>query len=299
MSDLHQRAQSVKARWSMPTLIEHLTGDPVPANRKVHSLFNPEDNTPSMHVYDDSIFDFSTGTYADVISLIQRIKHCSFWSAIELLEEEADELKLDAVVRVKEEPKPFAVPAIHWTREPLAPAPAGVSWNMWKWLHSTHAIGYRPTFTDVDVAVPHYWYFPESHSVRDIVGVKYRLASGAKISEPGSCFTHGLYSVQCRACPSAVIVEGESDCWAMAGVDSIYADVYALPSGASTWRNEWLEQLTSYGRVFLCLDNDRAGKAARDKIHRATKWQFKDLYVPIPYGDAREAIAAGWVPSLR
>ena len=77
------------------------------------------------------------------------------------------------------------------------------------------------------------------------------------------------------------------------------APTFALPSGASSWKDAWLEDLEQYEKVYLCMDNDRAGQAARDKLTRKIGWlKAEQLRVPPLYNDAREAIAAGWRPTL-
>lgn len=282
----------VKARWTMPLLIEHLTGEPVPANNKIHSIFNPDDMTPSMHIYDDHAHDFSTGWGGDVIALVQAVKRCSFLSALEILGEEADSLKLDAVERPKVERPEFKVPKLYWHqgREVRLPAPRGVTDAMWNYLFDNRYLAL--TDHPGTVAIPHY------HAGK-IVGVKYRSGTGAKTAEPGSCFTRGLYDVGLiPGYQPAFIVEGESDCWALQGLFFTEAGVYALPSGAGTIRPEWFEPLKDYKRVYVCLDNDRAGNEARDKILRLTHWQFDRLDVPPMFNDVREAIAGGWKPRI-
>ena len=60
-----------------------------------------------------------------------------------------------------------------------------------------------------------------------------------------------------------------------------------------------MEDLDRYDKVWLCMDNDKAGEAARDKLTRKIGFlKVEHLRVPQLYSDAREAIAAGWRPSL-
>lgn len=294
VTDVHDRAEAVKARWTMPVLIEHLTGEPVPASNKVQSLFNPDDMTPSMHVYADSVYCYSTGTYADVISLVQKVKRCSFFSALELLEEEADSLSLDAIVRVKEEPKPFVIPGNKVDRTVAWNTPlAGIDQPFWDMMFDWNVVWE----TDQGLlAIPH------CEARGGMVGIKYRATNGQKTAEPGSCFTKGLYQVPLYTSPGslAIIVEGESDCWAMTNHYNFLVNVFALPSGASTVRAEWFEGLIErHTSVYVCMDNDRAGEDARAKLHSALNWAAKGLYVPGLFKDAREALAAGWQPDLR
>jgi len=135
-----------------------------------------------------------------------------------------------------------------------------------------------------------------------IVGLKVRYADGGKGAWPGSVFTSKLfeadYSTGGRA---AIICEGETDAWAMNQAldqNNYPVKVFALPSGASTWKDHWATELSPFSEVFLCFDNDDSGRKARDKVGRALKWQSEDLFVPQLHNDAREAIVAGWKPIL-
>lgn len=138
-----------------------------------------------------------------------------------------------------------------------------------------------------------------------VYGVKVRHSNGRKEAWPGSQFTKRLYDP--RGWPtwahvppgdSCVVAEGESDCWAL---DSALVStvVYALPSGASCWKDHWLKDLEPFDKVWLCMDNDAAGKAARDKLARKIgHLRVEHLRVPDLFNDAREAIQAGWRPEL-
>lgn len=150
--------------------------------------------------------------------------------------------------------------------------------------------------TDGDILVPH-------RDPEGVYGVKIRQAAGGKSSVPGSQFTTRLYDPYGWAprppTPVCVITEGESDCWAMDWALGPDTDVYGLPSGASCWKDHWLDDLEPYHTVWLCFDNDRAGKQALDKVTRKVGWaKARELRVPDLYTDARAAIEAGWVPAL-
>lgn len=303
MTDLVARAQLVKQRWSMDAVFEQMLGEPVPANRKVHSPFNEADNSPSCHIYDDSYYDYSTGKHGDVITLVRELRRCSFEEAVELLEQEADDLGLVAVDRVKVEKPAFVVP-------PLRPLtqyvnwPRGVSGDV---AHRLRVTG-RVMGTDVadELAIIHCrpGTLEDGPCPLDVLGIKYRHGDGKKTSEPGSDFSSFLYQPfeyehefwgTSRYC---VLTEGETDSWAWLSVRP--ADhVYSLPSGAQSWRDKFLEQLTGYDKVYLAFDQDEAGLRARDKVTSAVGWGRAE-HVRLPGGvkDVREAVAGGWKPSL-
>jgi len=147
--------------------------------------------------------------------------------------------------------------------------------------------------------IPHY-------NLGRVVGVKVRHRDGRKDAWPGSVFTSKLFEADYthRAGGRAIVCEGETDAWAMhqhlngGGYCKGESKVFALPSGASTWKDHWGAELSGFSEVYLCFDNDDAGRKARDKVGRALKWQAKDLMVPQMFNDAREALVAGWKPTL-
>jgi CHC2-type zinc finger protein/Toprim domain-containing protein len=301
MSDLMDRAAVVKARWSMDMVIEQLIGEPVPHGRKINSPFNEADETPSFHVYDDSYYDYSTGRHGDVITLVRELRRCSFEEAIELLESEADNLGLEATERIAVEKPPFIFPDdVRFCRpEPgfdMWPAALssieGITPYVQRMLWSTISVGVKGE----SLAIFH------RHAGREIVGIKYRHGDGKKTSEPGSDFSSYLYQPfwypSDDGAKHCVITEGETDSWAWLSTRP-NDHVYSLPSGAQSWRDKFLEQLERYDHVYIQFDNDEPGKRARDKVTSAVGWDRAE-YAPIPsfYKDIREAVAAGWKPTL-
>lgn len=300
MSELLNRALKVKQRWSMDMVIEQLVGEPVPASRKINSPFNEADETPSFHVYDDSYYDYSTGRWGDVITLVRSLKRCSFEAAIELLESEADELGLEAVERTKIEKPPFVMPFGIWTGSTQVPEPpfvmaiSGVSHYVQRMLWHTISVGI--TQDGSTLAIFH------RHNGEKIVGIKYRHGDGKKTSETGSDFSSYLYQPfwypKDDGRKFCVITEGETDSWAWLSARP-NDHVYSLPSGAQSWRDKFLDQLTAYEQVYIAFDNDKPGKDARDKVTSAVGWgRAEFVVIPPAYKDVREAVTAGWKPML-
>jgi hypothetical protein len=298
MSDLIERAQAVKARWSMDAVIEQLIGEPVPVSRKINSPFNEADETPSFHVYDNDWYDYSTGKHGDVITLVRELRRCSFEAAIELLEQTADDLGLVAVERAVVEKPKLVVPALRWWKglpaillnEGKVPEIEGVSDEF------MHYLAYVGSYAQTDTGALAVIHRDPTHG--EIVGIKYRHQDGHKTSEPGSDFKSFLYQpyVYVAGTPACVITEGETDCWAWLAAAG--GHVYSLPSGAGSWRDHFLEQLEPYDEIWLAFDNDKAGKDATDKVTRSIGWgRARFVQIPTFYKDVREAITAGWVPS--
>lgn len=301
MGDLVERAQLVKQRWSMDAVFEQMLGEPVPANRKVHSPFSEADNSPSCHIYDDSYYDYSTGKHGDVITLVRELRRCSFEEAVELLEQEADDLGLVAVDRVKVEKPKFVVPPLYWWTglpsvliDGISPKQSlpGVSQETLGFLAFNGKIAMTNTAA---LAIIH-----QNPDTGEPVGIKYRHGDGKKTSEPGSDFSSFLYKpVNWRHKQDyCVLTEGETDSWAW--LSARWGDhVFSLPSGAQSWRDKFLEQLTGYDKIYIQFDNDKPGRDATDKVARAVGYGRAE-FLPIPgiYKDCREAIAAGWVPPV-
>ncbi len=305
--DLLERIAVVKAKWSMDELVEALIGDPVPYDRKIPSPFNEADETPSCHIYDDHFYDYSTGRYGDVVDMVKMLKRCTVERAVQILEEEADELGLKPVERVKVEKPPFVVPELGWWTgllSVLIDGPndfynystgkngplEGVSNDILGLLAfsgriaRTHARALAIIHTD------------PTHA--KIIGIKYRHGDGKKTSEPGSDFSSFLYQPLAYATyrPCCVITEGETDSWAWLS-QRPNDHVYSLPSGAQSWKDKFLQQLQGYEKIYLAFDNDDAGKRATDKVTSAIGWgRAEHVQIPKFYGDIREAVAAGWVP---
>lgn len=276
-------AETVKERFSCIDVADELGLD-VTAADKTYCLLHDED-TPSLQLYDDHWYAYCCGIGGDVIKLVETYYGCSFRQAMDWFEAGGEDMEDRPRVRrseLREVPNFTAL-----LRELTV-------------TRSSHhnALALAKTgnpFWGVPVAggiaIPHI------HDLA-VVGIKYRLWDGAKTSEPGSVFTLGLYVAHQSGWPYAIVCEGESDAGAVA-LAGLGADVFGLPSGASCWKDHWLEQLEPYDTVYVCMDNDDAGRRARDKIIRSIGYgRAKELKVPGLYDDAADALKAGWQPEL-
>jgi hypothetical protein len=115
-----------------------------------------------------------------------------------------------------------------------------------------------------NVVIPHF----DTGGKLEAVKVRYRNGRWTCGGQLRSLYGAWRYR---RADPlhwGALLCEGESDAvWADLEAQSAGTalDAYALPSGAGSMRDEWVDRLSSYGVVFLGLDADAAGARATEK----------------------------------
>ena len=279
---------------------------PVTAQNKITSPWNDADMTPSCHVYEDHVHDFSTGKGGDVLDLYMTLTGCNLQQAVWRLWKGGASAGFEPG-DVERDVRPVAIPdfseelevarSIGWTSFHDAAMPRGVD-------IASLRFNAKVLPGDGCILIPHYGY-PSQATCH---GVKVRWFAGNKTAWPGSVFTHSLYCARNWGDKNvAWLVEGESDAWAL--TDRLYASkrgeaVFALPSGAGAWKDHWLDTLNAYGAVVLVLDNDKAGREARHKITKKLDTverykgggTFYSVEVPSLCNDVREAVIKGWQP---
>jgi len=291
--DLAEKATMLKTTITMTELVE-LCGHDVQKD-KVRPPWNPTERTPSTHLYEDHFYDYGSGKHGDIFD----------WIAEEDIAtgEEPRPLKKAVsyvrrlALRGGKEPGDVEVQPIRSLENLVHDMPYEAVTELLGLNVQWYGLRRDP---DGTVYVPHF----EPHAFGDVVyGIKLRHPDGKKSSVPGSQFTHRLYHPygwrHLHLGAQAVIVEGESDSWAMTPkMNQFGVDVFALPSGAGAWKDHWLQDLEPYHQILLCFDNDKAGKQALEKVTRKVGFdRAKELRVPQLYNDVREAVAAGWEPS--
>jgi hypothetical protein len=278
---------ALKATVTVPE-VASLMGIEADEGDKIPSPWNPTERTPSCHLYDDHFYDYGTGKGGDIFDLVIALNPgTTLAQAVQAIKQRA------VSVGKQYGDVESAVP-----RELLDFGP--------------QLAGFGDLFDFNGLVLPKGWakiddqqniYIPHREPARTY-GVKVRWAAGGKSSWAGSQYSHRLYdpwgwSAGYVPNTRVVLCEGESDCWALYLALHEHADVLALPSGAGTWKDHWLDDLGPYNRVYVCMDNDRAGKIAKDKLMLKVGYSRAErLDVPQLFNDAREALAAGWVPSL-
>lgn len=285
--ELEHTPELAKSMLTVPELLE-VYGFEVGASGKFALR---DERTPSTHAYEDHYWDFGSGEGGDLIDLVMKLEGCTFNQALSKV--------IHKALKAGREPgdvERHPVREVVDFTEQLA-VHGNVVGSAWREFTSLNP----PRNCKIDygnqaMLIPH-------RDGAGCYGVKVRGWDGSKSAWPGSQFTKRLYDPQGWADPDSegdcVICEGESDCWALTSVLPDSVAVLALPSGASCWKDHWLADIQLAQRVFICMDNDRAGQQAREKIaSKVGHLRAEQLRVPPLYNDAREAIAAGWRPAL-
>lgn len=278
-TDEQPTLELVKQTVTMAEVAEMLGYDP-DLNDKIRPPWNEQERTPSCQLYEDHFFDFASGRWGDFVDFIQAIDP-------DISHSQAIWMVWNKALRVGKEPGDVDAQPVRQLLD------FTLDLEQHQPLNGLDPYGRRSG--GGVMLVPH-------REPGRVYGVKTRSPGGAKGAWPGSQFTHRLYHpygwVLDGNRTEALICEGESDAWALTetlpGIE-----VFALPSGASSWKDHWLKDLERYEIVWVCTDNDKAGKDARDKLSRKIGFgRVEQLRVPALYNDARDAIEAGWTPDL-
>jgi hypothetical protein len=292
----------LKSSVTMFDVVELLGLEPPDRQGKIRSIFG-EDKTPSLQLYDDHWFDYSTGKYGDQITFVREFTGCSYGEAIS---------KLSGNVKVGDYRKKRRAPKIEkidltdrFVEEPEGNAEAyerAAQWVEEKWpvLTLNDLLGFGVKVTQHSLWVPHK---DQDGIVR---GIKVRdTHSGGKVAVTGSQFRHVLYSVRRPSYqPVALLLEGESDTWCAESwvrKQSLEHKImtYGLPSGAAVWNNDWHHDLNRHDYVGVALDDDEPGRGASARIRESIGYK-RSTVVPIPGGRFAEAMvsADSWLLPL-
>ena len=286
------RAKDVRERYSVLEIAEEL-GLEIDANDKTFCVLHDE-NTPSLQLYDDHWYAYCCGEGGSVIDLVMAYFGCDFRRAIDWIVggDSEDELESRPVVVRPERAVVDFTLKLRADAVPVDDRHLELVRRRWPYLSSQGWVPGVPTDTGIA--------FPHVHN-GGTPGVKYRLFDGSKISEPQSTFTVGLYTPygpfpeSPEECETAVICEGETDAFCLQVALGHDIAVYGMPSGAKTWRPEWVDGWAV--DLVVIMDNDKTGSEARDKI-TASGVVARQAWVPGAYKDVADALADGWTPAL-
>jgi DNA primase len=297
-TELQRVRDEVKRTVSMREVVR-MVGLPDPGrDGKIRSLGNPAEKTPSLHLYEYDWYDYATGDGGDQIAFVQKATGASYVDALQVL---SRNMSLTVKPRANSHDMPWEPDDLtaKYEDEPDGTADQAEQWAQLvesKWpvkLSDLYHMNVKVVESG-DLWIAHYILDPDKgrHFVR---GIKVRhLPDAAKSSVKGSCYTLGLYRPHSHRANRnhAIVVEGESDAWSLA-IPLVERDVtvLALPSGASTLKDRYIQELGKFKSVGLALDDDEPGLKARDwflaEIERA-------YTIEVPGGRVAEAIRAGW-----
>ena len=294
----------IKESVSMEQVLELLGMEPPNRQHKIRSLTNSADNTPSLHVYHDHWYDYSTGQGGDQIRFVELVTGCTFGEALSMLGGKAG---ISTRTKYGSSKPKLADLTKRFDDEPIGSLKAharAAGWVAGKWpfLELDDLTGFGVKVAEHALWIPH-------RDLKGVVrGIKVRdTHSGAKHAVTGSRFVSSLYRVEeVLTSGVALLVEGESDLWCVQkwinsrdlGTD---VRVYALPGGAGTWRDEWLPVFDFHHVTILCLDDDKVGREATLRLTETIGAHRAGSLVP-PGGRVAEAIddADQWLePVLR
>jgi 5S rRNA maturation endonuclease (ribonuclease M5) len=272
----------IKETVDILTVLDWLELEAPGSNGKIRSPHH-EDNTPSLHIYEDQNewHDFSTGKGGDVLDLVQYVFGCRIRDAIKWLECRIDEgfdvldLGHKRVINPRQRELTDFTERFKRETQPLTAASSGLTsfidrrWPAVNWM-ALELHGVRCTYNALHI--PHF------DTERRVIGVKTRDIAGNRTSWKGSTFTSRLYGAPADYFPQsyqvALILEGEPDVWAAdtieidsAAVSTVVA--YGMPSGAGTWKDDWNHEILQYRGAIICTDRDEAGEEARLKISKS------------------------------
>ena len=302
-ADLRQLRDDIKRTVTMDEVLSILGMGPVPRNRKIRSIFNPSERTPSLHLYRYDWWDYSTGRGGDQIDFVMAATGRGYRQALEILGRGMPV----AVLPRKETEMPYELPNFTARYQGATVTQNGEAWAQWektvmeKWpylgMRGLAELGVGKLVERLDGKaefwIPH-WYQPEEGLPR-IVGIKVRGLDGSKYAVEGSCFTAGLYKPMFtwRDRDHALVVEGESDAWVMVKMlKGRNVTVFALPSGAGTLKERFIKQLEKFETVGIAFDDDEPGyKAQSFFLEHLPRTAF---IIDVPGGRVAEAAADGW-----
>lgn len=300
--------EAIKNSVTMFEVLDILGWEVPGSSHKIRSIYNTEDRTPSLHIYDYSYYDYSTGQGGDQIRFVMDTQGCTFGKALQILGR-----RCSSAVRVRDLPEKAPEGSEDFTKTFDDAARGDHDARLMadrlvlaNWPHldlgTIEAMGVK--VLDTSLWIPHY----DKHGA--VRGIKIRsLPSGSKYSVSGSFFGSQLYRpsplyfgrAKWDGCgDTVVLVEGESDCWSatVALEDNPKVDVLALPSGAGYWRNTFTYELLGYDTVYICLDDDDAGHKAtakiKDRLNETTSFTGSLGVLHPPGGRTSEAVGDGW-----
>lgn len=91
--------EEIKAQYTMADVVEQF-GIEINRNHKCTCPFHSGDNTPSLHVYDDSFYCFACGAHGDIFAFVMQMNNCGFKEAFEFLGGTSEKISDAALLKI-------------------------------------------------------------------------------------------------------------------------------------------------------------------------------------------------------
>lgn len=260
---------SIRASNPLPVIVEQYTGQQI-SKHKIHCPFH-QDNTPSMHIYDDGGFKcFSCGRHGDVLDFVGYFHFGQSYDPSTHFTEVVDRLagiKIAPLPANTVKPKPETTKQLSISLETILDWHDSMPANRREYWKSRGL--FDQTINDFFLGwdgkrytIPHlYRLIPfgckrRQSEINDGIDAKYTSVTGSRA---------GLFNADCLwTTDKVVICEGE--------VDSMLLNQWQFPSvtstaGAGTFKEQWVDMFSHIGKIWILYDNDEAGRKGEQLVH--------------------------------
>lgn len=292
---------SIRASNPLPVIVEQYTGQQI-SKHKIHCPFH-QDNTPSMHIYDDGGFKcFSCGRHGDVLDFVGYFHFGQSYDPSTHFTEVVDRLagiKIAPLPANTVKPKPETTKQLSINLETILdwhdsmPANRREYWlkrGLFDKTIDEFFLGWdgkRYTIPATYRLVPFACKRRQSE-IDDGIDAKYISITGSR---------SGLFNADCLwTTDKVVICEGE--------IDAMLLNQWGFPAvsstaGAGTFKEKWAELFLFVPKIWILYDNDEAGRKGETLVHSILR-RAKIVRYPQGIKDAgdlfsKDAYAVNWL----
>ena len=260
---------SIRASNPLPVIVEQYTGQQI-SKHKIHCPFH-QDNTPSMHIYDDGGFKcFSCGRHGDVLDFVGYFHFGQSYDPSTHFTEVVDRLagiKIAPLPAYTVKPKPEPTKQLSINLETILDWHDSMPANRREYWKSRGLFdqtindfflgwdGKRYTIPATYRLVPFACKRRQSE-IDDGIDAKYISITGSR---------SGLFNADCLwTTDKVVICEGE--------IDAMLLNQWGFPAvsstaGAGTFKEQWAELFLFVPKIWILYDNDDAGRKGEQLVH--------------------------------
>jgi len=292
---------SIRASNPLPVIVEQYTGQQI-SKHKIHCPFH-QDNTPSMHIYDDGGFKcFSCGRHGDVLDFVGYFHFGQSYDPSTHFTEVVDRLagiKIAPLPTYTVKPKPEPTKQLSISLETILDWHDSMPANRREYWKSRGLFdqtindfflgwdGKRYTIPALYRLVPRAVKRRQSE-IDDGIDAKYTSVTGSIAM---------LFNADCLwTTDKVVICEGE--------IDAMLLNQWGFPAvsstaGAGTFKEKWAELFLFVPKIWILYDNDEAGRKGEALAHSILR-RAKIVRYPQGIKDAgdlfsKDAYAVNWL----